>query len=133
MRAVHRRPRAASPSRARRSATRLERLWALGLFSAIRVEEIPTPGGGVRLAYQLTRRPLVRTIHWEGKAGIDLADAAAVAGLAIGEEATPAALDRAERDLLARYRREGYLGATRRCIRARARAGQQRAGRHHPS
>ena len=89
----------------------LERLWGLGLFSAIRVDEIPTPGGGVRLRYELTQRSLIRKISWEGMSGIDLAEAAAVAGLAIGEEAAPARLARAERDLLTRYHRDGYLGA----------------------
>ena len=44
----------------------LERLWGLGLFSAIRVDEIPTPGGGVRLRYELTQRSLIRKISWEG-------------------------------------------------------------------
>ena len=48
---------------------------------------------------------------WEGESGIDLADAAAAAGLAIGEEAAPSRLAKAERDLLARYHRDGYLGA----------------------
>ncbi len=89
----------------------LERLWALGLFEAIRVEEVPG-AEGIRLAYQLARRPLVRTIHWDGDAGLDLADVAAAAGLAIGDDASPAALERVHRSLLARYRREGYLGAT---------------------
>ena len=89
----------------------LERLWGLGLFSAIRVDEIPTPGGGVRLRYELTQRSLIRKISWEGMSGIDLAEAAAVAGLAIGEEAAPTRLARAERDLLTRYHRDGYLGA----------------------
>ena len=89
----------------------LERLWSLGLFSAIRVDEIPAPGGGVRLRYELTQRSLIRRISWQGTSGIDLADAAAAAGLAIGEEAAPTRLARAERDLLARYHRDGYLGA----------------------
>jgi outer membrane protein assembly factor BamA len=64
--------------------TSLERLWGLGLFSTIRVVEIPGPGG-VSLRYELTERPLVHRIRWEGQSGIDLAEAAAVAGLALGE------------------------------------------------
>ena len=59
----------------------------------------PTPGGGVRCARQFTERPLIRKIAWEGKSGIDLAEVAATAGLAIGEEASPSRLAKAERDL----------------------------------
>jgi len=88
----------------------LQRLWALGLFESIRVDEVRA-GPGVRLAYHVARLPLVREIHWEGAAGLDLADVAAAAGLAIGDEATPAALERVRRDLLRRYSREGFLGA----------------------
>jgi outer membrane protein insertion porin family len=90
--------------------TSLERLWGLGLFSTIRVVEIPGPGG-VSLRYELTERPLVHRITWEGRSSIDLAEAAAVAGLALGEEASPERLAKVERDLLARYRRDGYLAA----------------------
>jgi outer membrane translocation and assembly module TamA len=89
----------------------LDRLWGLGLFSAIHVDEIPEPGGGVSLRWQFTERPLIRKIAWEGESGIDLAEVAATAGLAIGEEASPSRLAKAERDLVARYRRDGYLGA----------------------
>jgi outer membrane protein insertion porin family len=95
-----------------RSAVRasLDRLWALGLFAEIQVDEIAEPGG-VRLRYRLTRRALIRRVSWEGDAGLDPADLAAAAGLAIGEDATPERLARARRDLLARYRAEGFLGA----------------------
>src|SRR5262249_42226225 len=88
----------------------LERLWGLGLFSGIRVDEISAPGG-VRLRYEFTERSLIRRIAWEGKSGIDLAEVVAVAGLAAGEEATQERLAKAERDLLERYRREGYFAA----------------------
>lgn len=88
----------------------LERLWGLGLFSAIRVDEIPKPGGVV-LRYEFTERPLIRRISWEGESGIDLADAASTIGLAIGEEAAPSRLAEAKRDLLTRYHRDGYLAA----------------------
>jgi outer membrane protein insertion porin family len=88
----------------------LEGLWGLGLFSGIRVDEVSEPGG-VRLRYEFTERSLIRHIAWEGKSGIDLADIAAVASLAIGEEASPARLAKVKRDLLARYRAEGYFAA----------------------
>ena len=88
----------------------LERVWALGLFESVRVDEVPA-GAGVRLAYGMARKPLVREIYWEGDAGLDVAELAAAAGLAIGDEATPAALERVRRDLLRRYSREGFLGA----------------------
>jgi outer membrane protein insertion porin family len=88
----------------------LERLWGLGLFSSIRVEETSGPGG-VRLRFEFTERPLIRRIAWEGKSGIDLGEVAATAALAIGEEASASRLAKAERVLLRRYRREGYFAA----------------------
>ncbi|HXJ80762.1 MAG TPA: outer membrane protein assembly factor BamA [Candidatus Methylomirabilis sp.] len=88
----------------------LERLWAMGLYSTIRVDETPGPGG-VRLSYVFTERALIRRITWTGPSGLDLAEVAATAGLAIGEEVTPARLAKAKRDLLTRYHREGYLSA----------------------
>ena len=88
----------------------LDRLWALGLFADILVEEIDAPGG-IRLRYHLTPRPLVRRIAWQGDAGLDLAQLVAAASLALGEEASPERLARAREDLLALYRREGYLDA----------------------
>jgi outer membrane protein insertion porin family len=63
------------------------------------------------LRYEFTERSLVRRIAWEGKSGIDMAEVVAVAGLAIGEEAAPERLAKVERDLLTRYRREGYFTA----------------------
>lgn len=104
--------------------TSVERLWSLGLFSTIHVMEIPGPGG-VSLRYELTERPLVHRITWEGRSGIDLAEAAAVAGLALGEEASPERLAKVERDLLERYHRDGYLAA-RILIRTEAVAGSGR-------
>lgn len=88
----------------------LERLWGLRRFSMVRVVEVPA-AGGIVLRYELTEQPLIRRIAWEGRSGIDLAEAAAAAGLAIGEEASTERLARAERDLLARYRQDGYLAA----------------------
>jgi outer membrane protein insertion porin family len=88
----------------------LERLWTLGLFESIRVDEVVEPSG-VRLRYELTLRPLIRRISWEGTAGLDPAELAAAAALARGQEASPDRLERVRRDLLVRYRREGYLGA----------------------
>ena len=88
----------------------LDRLWALGLFADILVEEIDAPEG-IRLRYHLTPRPLVRRIAWRGDPGLDLAQLVAAASLAIGEEASPERLARAREDLLALYRREGYLDA----------------------
>ena len=88
----------------------LERLWALGLFADILVEEIDAPEG-LRLRYRLTPRPLVRRIAWQGDTGLDLGQLVAAASLALGEETSPARLARAREDLLALYRREGYLDA----------------------
>lgn len=88
----------------------LDRLWGLGLFSAIRVDEVPKPDG-IALRFVFTTRPLIRKISWEGKPGLDLAEVAAVAALAVGEEASLERLARAEGDVLARYRENGYLAA----------------------
>ncbi len=88
----------------------MARLWGHGLFSSIRVEEVPGPGG-IRLRYALAARPLIRHIDWEGESGLDIAEVVAVAGLAIGEEISQARLAQAERDMLTRYQREGYLAA----------------------
>jgi outer membrane protein insertion porin family len=88
----------------------LERLWALGLFADILVEEIDVPEG-IHLRYHLTPRPLVSRIAWQGDPGLDLGQLVAAASLALGEEASPERLARAREDLLALYRREGYLDA----------------------
>jgi outer membrane protein insertion porin family len=88
----------------------LDRLWGLGLFSAIRVDEVPK-SDGIVLRFVFTTRPLIRKLSWEGEPGLDLAVVAAVAALAVGEEASPERLARAERDILARYHENGYLAA----------------------
>jgi outer membrane protein insertion porin family len=88
----------------------IERAWSLGLFDDIWVEEVPEPDG-VRLRYHLGLRPLVRRIAWEGDPGLDLGQVVGAAALATGEEASPARLAEVRDDLLALYRREGYLDA----------------------
>jgi outer membrane protein insertion porin family len=88
----------------------LGRLWALGLFDAVQVEEVKEPGG-LRLAFRLSRRPLVRRVAWRGEPSLDLADLAAAAGLATGGDASPDRLARARADLLDLYRREGFVDA----------------------
>jgi hypothetical protein len=95
-----------------RSAVResLTRLWALGLFSEVRVEEVDVPDG-VRLRYHLARRPHLRALHWTGDLGIDVAWLTAAVGLALGEDVDADRLAQARESLLALYRREGYFGA----------------------
>ena len=88
----------------------LARLWALGLFSEVRVEEIPE-AGGVRLRYILARRPWVRDVHVRGDLGLDIAEVTSAAALGEGVEATPERLERARRDVLVLYEREGFLEA----------------------
>ena len=88
----------------------IERGWTLGLFDDIWVEEVQEPDR-VRLRYHLGLRPLVRRIEWHGEAGLDLGQLVGVAALAIGEEASPQRLAQVRGDLLALYRREGYLDA----------------------
>lgn len=88
----------------------LDRLWSLGLFSDLRVEEV-AEAGGVRLQFHLVRRPFVRRVAWEGKPGLPAVDLTDAAGLALGGDGGAERLDRARRDLLAAYAREGYFGA----------------------
>jgi outer membrane protein insertion porin family len=88
----------------------LDRLWALGLLESARVEEVAEPGG-VRLRFLLSRQPWVRQVHVRGDVGLDMAEVVAAAGLARGGSAGPERLERARRDLLALYEREGFFGA----------------------
>jgi outer membrane protein insertion porin family len=86
------------------------RLWALGLFSEVRVEEVPEPGG-VRLRYVLARRPHVGTVDFQGDLELDVGVVAEAAGLVPGTGAEPARLEAAQRRLLDLYEREGFLQA----------------------
>jgi outer membrane protein insertion porin family len=88
----------------------LARLWSLGIFSEAWVEEVSEPGG-VRLHFHLTRRPYIRTITWTGKFGLGSDILAAAATLYIGGDGSPERLERARRDLLNQYKREGFFAA----------------------
>jgi outer membrane protein insertion porin family len=89
----------------------LDRLWALGVFDSVQVEEIEEPAG-IRLRYRVTRRPLLEQLDWTGDLGLAAPDLAATAALALGGPADPERLARAKTEVLARLKREGYLGAT---------------------
>ena len=58
-----------------------------------------------------SRAARVERVEWTGDLGLAAADLAAAAALAIGGPAEPDRLERARTDVLARLRREGYLGA----------------------
>src|SRR5688572_19978551 len=88
----------------------IARLWALGLFSEVRVEEVPEPGG-VRLRYVLARRPHIGTVDFRGDLELDVGVVAETAGLVPGTGAEPERLDAAQRRLLDLYEREGFLQA----------------------
>jgi outer membrane protein insertion porin family len=88
----------------------LDRLWALGIFESVEVDMVPEPGG-VRLRYRVSRRPHVESVDWTGDLGLAAPDLSASAALAIGGPAEPERLERARSEVLARLRREGYLGA----------------------
>jgi outer membrane protein insertion porin family len=103
----------------------LARLWALELFSEVRVEEIPAEGG-VRVRYHLVRRPWLERLHYTGDHELDVATLASAAGLAIGGDATPERLARARTDLIERHRREGFLDAD---VDVQARANERTNGR----
>jgi outer membrane protein insertion porin family len=89
----------------------LDRLWALGLFDEVEVESVDEPGG-VRLRFRVSRRPFLESLIWTGELGVDAADLAGTAALALGGPAEPARLERARSEVLARLHREGYLAAT---------------------
>jgi len=88
----------------------LDRLWLLGLFSDVRVAEV-AEAGGLRLQFNLVRRPFVRRVAWEGDPGLPAVDLADAAGLALGGDGSPARFQQARRQLLAAYAREGYFDA----------------------
>jgi outer membrane protein insertion porin family len=88
----------------------VERLWALGLFEAVRVEEEPV-AAGVRLLFHVVRRPWVRSVAFRGELGLADVELAAAGGLALGDDASPARLERARQSMLERSRRQGYFGA----------------------
>jgi len=88
----------------------LERLWALGLFSDVQVEEA-SEAAGVRLRYRLSRRPFIRRIAWEGAPALSLVDVVEAAGLEVDGAAGPERFEQARRDILAAYGREGYFAA----------------------
>lgn len=88
----------------------LDRVWSLGLFSDLWVEEV-SEEGGLRLRFHLARRPFVRRLVWEGDPGLPTVDLADAAGLALGGDAGPDRLRLARRNLLASYAREGYFAA----------------------
>jgi outer membrane protein insertion porin family len=87
----------------------VERLWALGIFEEIRVEEEQTPGG-VRLRVHVRRRPWVRSLDFRGELGLHEVELAAAAGLGPGGDAEATRLQQARESLLGLYRREGYFG-----------------------
>lgn len=88
----------------------LERVWALGLFSDVGVEEVPEPGG-VRLRFHLLRAPHVEAVDFRGDLGLEAVDAATAAALGPGDSARAERLQAARDAVLALYHREGYLGA----------------------
>jgi outer membrane protein insertion porin family len=88
----------------------LERLWSLGLFTDVRVEET-ADADGVRLRFHFVRRPFIRRVAWEGDLGLPDVDLAEAAGLAVGGDADPERLEHARRNILAALAREGYFAA----------------------
>jgi outer membrane protein insertion porin family len=88
----------------------LERLWALGIFEAVRVEEEPA-ADGVRLRFHVARRPWVRSVAFQGELGRPDMELAGEAGLALGGDASPPRLEQARRSILQLLEREGYLAA----------------------
>ncbi|HET9489340.1 MAG TPA: outer membrane protein assembly factor BamA [Methylomirabilota bacterium] len=88
----------------------LDRLWALGLFSVVRVEERPE-AGGVRLVFYLERRPHLGSVTFRGDLGLADVDLVEAAGLAPGGSAEPGRLEQAREAILARLRREGFRAA----------------------
>jgi outer membrane protein insertion porin family len=88
----------------------LERLWSLGLFTSVRVEELEE-AGGVRLLYHLMRRPYVEEIRFEGDLGLPRVDLASAAAVAVGSDATFERLERARASVEELLEREGFRNA----------------------
>jgi outer membrane protein insertion porin family len=88
----------------------LDRLWSLGLFAELWLEEI-SDAHGPRLRFHFVRRPFIRRLAWEGTPGLPVVDLAEAAGLAVGGDAGPARLEQARRNVGAAYSREGYFAA----------------------
>ncbi len=88
----------------------VERLWALGLFDDVRVEE-EHAADGVHLRFHVRRRSWVRSLAFRGALGVPDVDLAAAAALALGGDASPARLEQAREAMLDHYRREGYFRA----------------------
>ena len=53
----------------------LDRLWALGAFDSVQVEEEATPGG-VRLRFRVSRQPFLEQLDFEGDLGLPPPDVA---------------------------------------------------------
>ncbi len=88
----------------------LERLWSLGLFSEVWVDEVQEPDG-IRLRFHLVRRPQIRHIQWLGEAGLPLIDLVEAANLSIGGDGGTDRLEEARRSMLAAYARGGFFAA----------------------
>jgi outer membrane protein insertion porin family len=88
----------------------LERIWSLGLFSEVWVDEAQEPDG-IRLRFHLVRRPQIRQIQWLGEAGLPLIDLVEAANLFIGGDGGTDRLEEARRSMLAAYARGGYFAA----------------------
>ena len=88
----------------------LERLWSLGLFSEMWVDETPETDG-IRLRFHLTRSLQIRRIVWQGDPGLPLIDLVEAAGLSIGGDATTDRLGEARTRLLAAYTHGGFFTA----------------------
>jgi outer membrane protein insertion porin family len=95
-----------------RSAVResLNRLWALGLFDAVMVEE-HEDGDGVKLVYHLRRRPWIESLRWTGDFGVDPADLASAARLALGGDGDDHTIEDARKRLLSVLHSQGFMGA----------------------
>ncbi len=88
----------------------LDRVWSLGLFAELWVDEV-SDADGLRLRFHCVRRPILRRIAWEGALGLPDVELVGAAGLAVGGDAGQARLAQARRSVLAAYAREGYFAA----------------------
>jgi hypothetical protein len=80
------------------------------MFDAISVDE-RADGEGVRLEYHLHRRPWLESLAWSGDFGLDPADLAAVARLALDGNGDDRTIADASERVLGLLHREGFLSA----------------------
>ena len=89
-------------------ANAIQSLYALGLFSDVRVYTEEDPEGGVRMEIAVEELPSLRTLAFEGNRKIKKEELSDEVGFLEGQVVGPKEIRDAERDILRMYEEEGY-------------------------